>query len=77
MQKDKIIELRARVVLLKPKLTSIKGWKGKFINKFPEYDNLYGIGLLNNVIACRSTDEALIDKLDQLVQENEMQHVTK
>ncbi len=62
-----IENLRVRVSNAVGKLP--RGWKNKFFEKHPEFDNNKGIALLNRVIYLTSTDIAITEKIEELVED--------
>jgi hypothetical protein len=51
-----------RIKAVKPKLK--KGFKQKFFEKHPDYNNSQGVNLLNNVLTCRSSCVKLTQLLE-------------
>lgn len=60
--------LRERVIAAKPFLP--KNYKDLILDMIPEYKTMYGMNLLINVIALRSTDEKITLAMEQLAQKN-------
>jgi len=69
-KREKINLLKERVIALKPSLIEIKEWRSKLIRKYPEYNTIYGGNLINNLLFGRTTDEVLIDRLEELIEES-------
>ena len=59
----------AEIKALKPGLK--KGWRDKFFNLQPSYDNAKGVNKLNNVLSFVATDQVILDTLREIVKGGE------
>ena len=73
---EKIAILKERMENLKPELFEIKGWRKKLIEKYPAYDSMKWVGFITNMLALRTTDEDLLDRLEELVKKEHKKKIS-
>lgn len=55
---------KQRVAAIKNKLP--RKWRQLFLNKHPEYDNDFGLNLLNNVYKCQTADVLITKEMERI-----------
>lgn len=66
--KRRRIELNKRIDDISPIIKNEKAWLHKFMNAYPEYNNIKGVDLVRNTIGKKTADEEVISKLEAFAQ---------